>query len=303
MPDRFVLYATIVIFLTMSFGAATALAVDTETCLMCHEDYDQTLVQTPHALDEGAARAGLSCASCHAGGEVHIEEPVPDNIGNPATLAVGAVQQLCRPCHTPHATMAATGFDPHLALDMSCLSCHRIHSGPQALLPADRAEMCETCHAGISETFLRNSNHPLGEANVSCTDCHAFTVANQPTVGHGATATCYNCHPEQSGPYIHDHPAAISFAVEGGGCLECHQPHGSANRRLLDQPGNALCQQCHGIPPGHRIVHSGLGTKLACVECHSEVHGSNHNSKLLDPELGMKLFPDCYQSGCHIINP
>ncbi len=303
MTKRYVPFIFLVIFLTMSFGSTTTLAVDDETCMMCHEDYHLTLAKIAHQLNQDTGPVEVSCVSCHSGAEKHLDDPMPGTIGNPATMAVGDSQQLCRTCHAPHATMAATGFDPHLTQDMSCLSCHDIHQGQQALLPADQSEMCTTCHAGIATTFIRNSNHPLQEANVSCTDCHAFTIANQPTVGHGPTATCYSCHPEQSGPYVYDHPAAISFAVEGGGCLECHQPHGSANRRLLVQPGDALCRQCHGTPPGHRIAHSGLGTKLACVDCHSGVHGSNHNGKLLDPDLGMKLFPDCYQSGCHILSP
>ena len=78
-------------------------------------------------------------------------------------------------------------------------------------------------------------------------------------------------------------------------------PHGSGNERLLAQKGSTLCLQCHGVPPRHRTEHSGLGTKLQCVECHSEVHGSNHNAKFLDPDLGSKLFSNCYQSGCHAL--
>jgi hypothetical protein len=49
----------------------------------------------------------------------------------------------------------------------------------------------------------------------------------------------------------------------------------------------------------HRVTHDGIGDKYGCIDCHSEIHGSNHNSHLLDPQLGSKIGigPDgCY---CH----
>ena len=118
----------------------------------------------------------------------------------------------------------------------------------------------------------------------------------------GLNWKCQGCHSDVAGPYLYEHPVTYQHLVEGVGCTECHSPHGSPNDRLLTQPGNGVCLQCHGTPPGHRTRHSGLGTKLACVDCHSDIHGSYDNNKFLDPMLGTKLFPNCYQSGCHIFN-
>jgi hypothetical protein len=42
-----------------------------------------------------------------------------------------------------------------------------------------------------------------------------------------------------------------------------------------------------------------VATQLACVSCHSEIHGSDHNRALLDPDLGMKLPLNCFRAGCH----
>ena len=292
----------LILGLSLSLAGAENGRPDNETCLACHEGYEVALAGTAHALSPPPRNVDLYCASCHTGGDEHIEDPVPENIGNPATLPATEVITLCQDCHVPHAEMDNAGFDPHAAQGQSCLSCHSIHQGQAGLLTDDKTEFCGRCHVVVSASFGRRSRHPLADGAVNCLSCHSFSGANEPQYGHGASANCYSCHPEQSGPYVYEHPAAISFAVEGGGCTECHQPHSSSNERLLSQPGNTLCLQCHGVPPGHRVEHSGLGTKLACVDCHSEIHGSNDNGKLLDPDLGMILFPDCYQSGCHIFD-
>jgi DmsE family decaheme c-type cytochrome len=270
-----------------------------ETCVDCHEDYLPTLSGTAHDIETARADLVLVCASCHSGASVHIDDPSADNIGNPATSSVGDVTALCTQCHSPHAEMGNVGFDPHFNQETACTDCHTVHSGQEMLRPADPATLCSQCHVAVSETLTRRSNHPLSDGAVSCVSCHSFTGAGEPTVGHGSSANCYSCHPEQSGPFLFEHQATLTFAVEGGGCVECHNPHGSANERLLTDPGGTLCQQCHGTPPGHRTAHGGFGVQYQCVECHSEIHGSNHSSQFLDPDLNIKLPLDCYQSGCH----
>ena len=277
-------------------------SVDDATCLSCHEGLDTTLAGTAHALRPAVRGVDLQCAGCHSGAAAHAADPTSQNIGNPAMQDAGAVITLCQTCHIAHPEPGNVGFDPHLSQTGSCVSCHQIHQGQQQLLADDKAEWCGRCHVAVTAAFHRRSNHPLGDGAVTCLSCHSLTDDSFPQAGHGASANCYTCHPEQSGPYLYEHPVTLSYAVEGGACTECHLPHGSPNERLLTQAASTLCLQCHGVPPAHRTKHSGLGTKLACVECHSEIHGSNANAKFLDPDLGVKLFPDCFQSGCHIVN-
>ena len=90
-----------------------------------------------------------------------------------------------------------------------------------------------------------------------------------------------------------------SFTPQGEGCVSCHNPHGSSNERLLAQPGDLTCLQCHGTPPNHRIRHDGLGTQFACIECHSDMHGSYDNRAFLDPQLGIKISGSPQACFCH----
>lgn len=276
------------------------------TCLDCHDEYEATLAGTAHrVIDDTELHSPVSvgCISCHDGWQTHIDDPSEENISDPSNFTLLDQAETCKSCHlTPHQAIM-TSSDPHYGADIGCLDCHNIHESADGNVrhgnpPVD----CGQCHTSVISEFKSRSAHPYQSGNIECLSCHNFSGVKGAGQTAGLDWSCQECHSEYSGPYLHEHPVAYSHLVEGGGCPECHEPHGSPNERLLKQPGNSLCFQCHGTPPGHRTNHSGLGTKLACVECHSDIHGSFDNSKMLDPFLGIRLFPDCFQSGCHIFD-
>jgi len=276
--------------------------VDDETCLACHEDYNVGLAQSKHRLSSEISKPAvmIACVSCHSGGLVHIDEPMLGNIGNPAKQTTGNVNATCLECHNPHTQSGTVGFDPHIGQNLNCSSCHSIHQGAtDALLVDDNADFCVECHGAVVNQFRRRSNHPLTSGNVSCISCHDFTGELAPMAGHGAMVNCAECHPEQVGPFRFQHKAASSFSTEGGGCESCHMPHGSPNDRLLNQPDQGLCFQCHGTPPGHLTAHNGVATNFDCLGCHSQVHGSFDNRWLLDDDLGTKINGDPGSCFCH----
>lgn len=268
-------------------------------CVDCHDDYTESLAHTAHSLTQSNNPQGLDCASCHSGAAEHVEDPSVENIGNPVNLPVGEQNNLCASCHRPHSTAGSVGMDVHLEQGFGCNECHSVHQGQDNLLNLEVENLCQKCHQGVLLQFQSRSNHPVNDGIVSCVSCHDFTGKSEPNFGHGPSANCASCHPEQSGPHMYEHPVAVSFATEGSNCTECHSPHGSPHEKLLKTPTSVLCQQCHGTPPLHRTKHSGLGAKFECADCHSQTHGSNDNRLMLDPDLGVKLFPNCYQSGCH----
>ena len=61
------------------------------------------------------------------------------------------------------------------------------------------------------------------------------------------------------------------------GCVICHSPHGSSNNRMLLQATTQQnCLQCHGdFPAFHDQTAGAVFTN--CLNCHTEIHGSNHN--------------------------
>ncbi len=278
---------------------------ESESCLDCHDDKAASLSMSTHRLTDpgNPTPIAVGCIGCHDGWKNHVEDPARENITNPGSLTSFDQAEVCGRCHlNPHQSAMYSG-DPHNRSGVGCLSCHKIHDNHnRSLVKDDDANYCASCHTAVLSEFKRRSAHPLESGNIRCTDCH-FPGDNQDKLlAAGVDWTCQKCHSDLAGPYIHEHPVIYDHLVEGGGCTECHEPHGSANDRLLKQAGNGVCMQCHGVPPLHLTQHSGLGSKMACVDCHAMIHGSDENSKFLDPDLGVKLFPDCYQSGCHDSN-
>ncbi len=253
-----------------------------EDCLDCHEEMAASLEGTTH--DHNA----VMCGDCHRGGEQHSEDPSVDNISVPARDDAAGIIATCTNCHQPHLELDKVGFDPHQTEGMSCISCHSVHSQTTRLLLDNGGDFCGKCHTGIDRQFARRSSHPLAEEILTCWSCHDFTGAS-PDLGHGRSETCLKCHPDQAGPFLHEHEATSSFSADGEGCVACHSPHGSSTEQLLKQPGNGLCRQCHGVPVRHAVAHNGRWADVDCMVCHTQVHGSYDGPNLLDPMLGTKM--------------
>ena len=133
----------------------------------------------------------------------------------------------------------------------------------------------------------------MREGKVVCSDCHNphgspgdTKLLKEFTVNE----TCYNCHADKRGPMLWEHQPVRED------CLNCHNPHGSNEPRLLTERMNFLCSSCHSaqsnnsggafggahsIPfrgPGQCFTSSALANQRTCVNCHSQVHGSNSPS-------------------------
>ena len=95
-----------------------------ELCADCHEDETESLAHTAHQVDAALAFSELNCAKCHAGAEVHVEDPELDNIANPANLSEGDLINLCSSCHMPHYELNYLGLGQELDVSLNCLDCH-----------------------------------------------------------------------------------------------------------------------------------------------------------------------------------
>ena len=126
--------------------------------------------------------------------------------------------------------------------------------------------------------------HPLHEGKLACSDCHNphGSSAEFDLVRENGNDTCYECHAEKRGPYLWEH------APSSEDCGLCHAPHGSNHPAMLTRRAPLLCQSCHS-QAGHPSVAyetDGLATNTpssfllgqSCMNCHSQVHGSNHPS-------------------------
>ena len=119
---------------------------------------------------------------------------------------------------------------------------------------------------------------------MDCTSCHGMHGDTAATEFVRATLndTCFQCHAEKRGPYLWEH------APVSEDCGLCHAPHGSNHSGMLTQRAPLLCQACH-TQSGHPAVAYDTGGLVSgtpsqyllgqgCLNCHSQVHGSNHPS-------------------------
>lgn len=149
--------------------------------------------------------------------------------------------------------------------------------------------------------------HPAVGEEAACTasGCHAalLTPPNQ----HMVLEACDNCHKSDGSPHpakgkktfqlVKDEPALcqdchekptkknIHFPVENATCTTCHNPHSSAQEKLLKAPLKEVCAECHDAVLKVKEPHGPAATG-DCTACH-DPHQSDL-SKLLkkeEPEL------------------
>jgi predicted CXXCH cytochrome family protein len=69
-------------------------------------------------------------------------------------------------------------------------------------------------------------------------------------------------------------------------CISCHNPHGSANKKLLVAKGQALCDKCHASSPEFKRKFTHAAIDDGCGECHRP-HASDY-PRLLAKSLSME---------------
>lgn len=286
--------------------------VGTETCMLCHEDITKAFDGNPHhvlQLDtrhgpaggpkEGPKEGwkGKACEACHGPGSAHAESLDKKDIRNPARLAPGESDRLCLTCHLNQPTHVGRIQNSHAKNQVACVACHTMHKTPEELVvrkPDDVNRKCASCHVAEWARFQAPYKHKLPEGAMSCVDCHNPHGRNATsTVRAVATSNepgCYRCHAEKLGPFIYEHSP-----VRTDGCMACHEPHGSANPRMLTrhQP-RVVCLECHAnaglvsaangnrigsVPPAFHDLRNPRFQN--CVDCHVKIHGSNVNPGFL----------------------
>ncbi len=206
------------------------------------------------------------------------------NFGQDANAPVEEQNQVCLGCHTDHGRVGWFG-SVHEEEEVACATCHRIHAEDDPMEDAiAQQDACFGCHPRTRSLALMPSSHPLRFGQMACSDCHdAHNGLNDfQLVKTNVNDTCYTCHAEKRGPMLWEH------APVPEDCSLCHNPHGSNHAAMLKQRPPLLCQQCH-MPSGHPSmaytsdsIEDSYASRFllgaSCMNCHTQVHGSNHPS-------------------------
>ena len=245
-----------------------------DQCLTCHEDRDKSIRLTKHTIlfKKVNKKSTNGCEACHGAGGAHAEDM--ENVLNFAPDADPAAgTAACLKCHR-RGDVKNWDISDHADNDMNCVSCHQLHKPANKQLKAPQTELCATCHDEKKTEILMPGRHPIKEGKAACSQCHSphgnFEMAYD---GSSVTLSCAGCHQEKAGPFAFEHePAAES-------CINCHQVHGSTNKKLLKFKVPELCIQCH--TGQHDVPNAANNLDKKCTDCHTAPHGSNLDQGLL----------------------
>jgi DmsE family decaheme c-type cytochrome len=267
-----------------------------DTCLSCHEDGRPLVVfSTPHGNPSNPrspfGEGGLQCEACHGPGGAHAARvrrgavrPSVIRFGADSETPIETQNERCLGCHERDVG-AGWHAGPHDTTQVACADCHSVHSARDPMLTTElQPDVCYGCHVLERSEALRAFAHPLHEGKMDCSSCHSphgssaeFALARATT-----NDTCFQCHADKRGPFLWEH------APVAEDCTLCHAPHGSNQPAMLKLRPPLLCQQCHA-EQGHPSIAEGPGGLAqgtasrfllgqSCLNCHSQVHGSNHPS-------------------------
>jgi DmsE family decaheme c-type cytochrome len=273
-------------------------------CTRCHNEGD-----TPEVLAIGKTRHGTvadrrtpTCTSCHGESETHQFKPEgskvrphPDRYFSKGSVTpIETRNAACLSCHEKETKRMHWAGSTHQARDVACTSCHRIHTAHDKVRDKrTQPEVCFTCHKEQRTQINKPSHHPIPEGKMTCSDCHNphGSVGPKLMKRDSVNDTCYTCHMEKRGPFVHTHEPVAED------CSNCHNPHGTTAENMLKARPPFLCHQCHsphggqvaqlrgqnqplGLLSGTTSGKSGINYTMArgCVNCHTQIHGTNNPS-------------------------
>ena len=266
---------------------SSAQLVGSDVCRACHGD-----VAAPwEATGMGrvflkAPRNDLEaegCEACHGPGSEHVRNAGDTTrifrFGKASPASVAEKNARCLQCHENGARHAWLG-SAHESRNIACVDCHTVMQqiSPEKQLAKPTVEqVCYQCHLQRRAQAQLSSHMPVREGKVSCKDCHNphGTSTAKLLLAGTVNEVCYTCHPERRGPFLWEHAPVTE------NCLNCHDAHGSVNDNLLKVRVPRLCQRCH-IETRHPTTPQSAASRFAfnrgCLNCHSQIHGSNHPS-------------------------
>ncbi|MEQ1934754.1 MAG: cytochrome c3 family protein [Fimbriimonadaceae bacterium] len=276
--------------------------IGSEKCAKCHFSMVENFKNSPHSMfmaDPHLPDAKRSCEGCHGPGKFHVDDE--KQVIGFRKMDAKEASAACMRCHESTISPAHWKFTEHAQANVSCVGCHQIHpeSDPEikmrkssdprsfafkakvdkkAMLRADEATLCGSCHPSSIMEFRNSAHHPVPEGTMVCSDCHNPhpSKAEKSKLG-GFKDACVTCHAERAGPFVFEHDPVAGFGSDG--CKECHKPHGANNPAMLIGTTRGLCAQCHTDKLATHFPAKSCWTS----GCHVAVHGSNTSPKLLTP--------------------
>jgi DmsE family decaheme c-type cytochrome len=221
-----------------------------------------------------------TCAVCH---ESMTVRGTPH--GRMADARTPMAQLGCESCHGPGQAHVDAGGDPTLIRRVTAMPPHESNA------------VCTTCHTRGDHAFWDGSSHQ--SRNLTCVTCHSV---HSPQSEQGQLvkaepmALCAQCHRDKVAKV--DRSGHMPVREGKMTCATCHNPHGSANVRLLRAGFSQAetCTTCHADKRGPYLFEH-APVRENCATCH-DPHGSPNERMLVQ-----KVPFLCQRCHSHIRHP
>jgi predicted CXXCH cytochrome family protein len=134
--------------------------------------------------------------------------------------------QRVYPTHQFHGTAPPT----------QCITCHQAYSENSDGDPNEGT--CLDCHADVKRQFKAHTEAD----DRACVGCHQLDRNLVSKTAGPEGNPCFRCHKDKVVEYTQEY---IHGPVAGGGCVICHNSHGSQYESNLRSPQRILCFSCH----------------------------------------------------------
>jgi DmsE family decaheme c-type cytochrome len=297
-------------WLSPALAATEAEPTGAAFCVTCHDSEDLTdNSRSSHGFVTD--KRAPDCISCHGASTAHTYNPAKltpqpksdinfgKTFGKVSTNTTDARNRSCQNCHDKDQKRTLWSGSSHENAGITCDTCHQVHANKDKTLNKKaQAETCYKCHKEQRTQLSKPSHHPIPEGKMTCSDCHNVHGSTGPKLvkRDSINDTCFTCHAEKRGPFIHPHDPVAED------CSTCHNSHGTTVASLLKVRAPLLCQQCHstashpgstlGIAPNVlplTMNAAGMWQGRSCMNCHTQVHGSNNpSSTVFTPKTLMR---------------
>jgi DmsE family decaheme c-type cytochrome len=221
--------------------------------------------QTAPATPQPGFIGAEACATCHEGYEASVKATKHGQAKDPRSPWAA---QGCESCHGPGEAHAS---DPEKVKPRQF----------DRIAASEVTDTCVTCHNRGTHALWKGSQHE--SRNVSCVSCHSVHKPKSAEFQLKAVnqqQQCMTCHRDKVAKL--DRSGHMPVREGKMECTSCHNPHGSANVRLL-KAGNTVnesCAGCHAEKRGPFLFeHAGINGE-SCATCH-DPHGSNNDRMLV----------------------
>lgn len=301
-------------------------AATTRLCYGCHQEVLPDEAPSAHKIVvEG------NCKKCH------------DSHGsNNKFILIKSGNDLCFDCHKDISDNVNNVQFKHKSIDIDkgCLNCHNPHASAKSnfLLEKDAPSLCLKCHKTNTPTFARrHSNYAVADA--ACDSCHSPHGSNKRGIIYDevhapvAENKCTECHFEPTSPnaleikkqgsmlcrQCHKDMIDKTFnknrlhwpLADNVGCLNCHSPHGTKQKKLLKGTQIKVCGKCHEDTiklqewsknnPKNKSLCEPI-KKGNCTSCHTP-HASDNVLLINQTNISIDLCRKCHEWLTHSSHP